>query len=139
VSDAVAPDTSVVVAALCTWHANHDEARAALSERPVPIAHVVAETYSVLTRLPRGRRVAPRLVMTALERAFPGEPITLAPSAVVPLLHRLAAAGVHGGATYDALIAETARQAGLRIVTLDARACRTYEIVGAAITRIGTR
>jgi predicted nucleic acid-binding protein len=61
---------------------------------------------------------------------FGGDPLTLDDSSLYALFDRLAASGVAGGATYDALIAETARSNGVRLVTLDRRAIRTYEIVG---------
>ena len=44
-----------------------------------------------------------------------------------------AAALLIGGAVYDALIAATAREAGATLLTLDARAVRTYRAVGADI------
>lgn len=119
------PDTSVVVARLSNWHPDHDLARPLLASG-LPIgAHVLAESYSVLTRLPAPRRPDPTLVITALRRAFPVAPLTLPARRLAPLLERLAAAGVSGGAAYDALVA-TAQVAGLTLVSFYQRARSTY-------------
>jgi predicted nucleic acid-binding protein len=45
--------------------------------------------------------------------------------------------GVIGGAVYDALIAETARAHGATILTLDRRACITYDRIGVSYQLIG--
>lgn len=124
------PDTSVVVAGLGSWHPDHLAARRVLAERPTVIAHVLAESYAVLTRLPGQRRLAPELVLSALHAAFPSDPATLASAAIGGLLERLVAHGIVGGRTYDALVAETARQHRLTLVTLDRRARTTYDVIG---------
>lgn len=124
----------MVVAGLSAWHPDHDAARSVLAERPPVVAHVLAESYSVLSRLPRPRRLAPDLVIAALIAAFPNDPVALEPTTIRPLLERLAAHGIVGGSTYDALVAETARQHGLTLVTLDRRARTTYEVVGVEAT-----
>jgi hypothetical protein len=133
----LAPDTSVVIAGLSSWHPDHDRARRALANRPSALAHVMIESYSVLTRLPGGRRLDADLAYDALSHAFPNEPITLAGQDLTPLLHRLRAAGISGGATYDGLVAETARCAGLRLISLDVRARPTYSVVGVEVDWIG--
>jgi len=43
---------------------------------------------------------------------------------------------VGGGAVYDAIVATTARSAGATLLTLDQRALRTYQLVGAAYTLV---
>jgi predicted nucleic acid-binding protein len=43
----------------------------------------------------------------------------------------LAAVGVAGGKTYDALIGATAQEADLELITCDRRAIAVYERVGA--------
>lgn len=128
-----AVDTSVVVAGLCTWHPDHDAARAVLAARPVGLAHVLVESFSVLTRLPATRRLDPAIALTAVRRAFPKAPIGLPPSSIAPLLKRLVLAGISGGATYDALVAETARRARLVLYSLDARASSTYDTIGVEV------
>lgn len=127
----------MVVAGLSAWHPDHDIARPVLASRPRIVGHVLAEAYAVLTRLPHAQRLAPATVMGALRAAFPALPVVLAPRAVRPLLERLSAAGIGGGATYDALVAETARTNGLELVTLDRRASVTYEAVGIVAAFIG--
>ena len=68
------------------------------------------EAYSVLTRLPAPRRIDPALARLALAHAFPQPPASLPARRVMPLLQLLEAAGISGGATYDAIVAETARR-----------------------------
>ena len=125
------PDTSVVVAGLSSWHPDHLAARLALEAKPQVIAHVLLESYSVLTRLPAPRRISAELAWAALNRAFPGTPATLSAADARHLVATLAASGIGGGAVYDALVARTAMKAGLRLVTLDKRAQPTYVSVGA--------
>ncbi len=132
------PDTSVVVAALSSWHVDHDEAVDALVAPRVIGAHVLTEAYSVLTRLPPGRRVSVRVAHEALVRTFPGEPLALTGTSVRSLLDRLVELGVSGGATYDALVAETARFHDLRLVTGDRRAMAVYDALGVEVRFIGT-
>ncbi len=55
----VTPDTSVVIAGLSSWHPDHDLARPVLADKPPILAHVLSESYSVLTRLPAPRRLDP--------------------------------------------------------------------------------
>lgn len=128
-----AADTSVVVAGLCSWHPDHDAAKALLVDRPTAIVHVLIESYSVLTRLPAPRRLDPGLVLAALERLFPTKPVGQPATAVSSLLRRLAAHGIDGGATYDAVVGESARKAGVALRSLDVRARPTYEAVGVEV------
>jgi predicted nucleic acid-binding protein len=92
------------------------------------------EAYSVLTRLPAPRRIDPALARLALAHAFPEPPASLPARRVMPLLQLLEAAGISGGATYDALVAETARVAGLTLASFDVRARSTYGVVGVDVT-----
>jgi len=131
------PDTSVVVAGLVSWHPDHDIARAVLAAKPPAIAHVLAESYSVLTRLPPPRRLSARVAWAALDRAFPSHPSGLPPAKTRALLRTVAAANITGGSVYDAIVAATAVHAGFRIVTLDRRAHPTYRAVGADVDWLG--
>lgn len=133
VAPATAPDTSVVVAGLAAWHPDHDVARAFLATRPTAIAHVLVESYSVLTRLPGPRRIGAAVAWSAISHAFPKSPAALAPARVRELLGSLASAGIVGGPVYDALVAATAKQHGLQLVSLDQRALATYRAVGADV------
>jgi toxin FitB len=49
----------------------------------------------------------------------------------------LAAAGIPGGAVYDALVGLAAAQHGAHLATRDARAVGTYELVGARVITVG--
>jgi predicted nucleic acid-binding protein len=127
----IAVDTSVVVAAFASWHEGHASAVAALARRPRVPAHVLVETYSVLTRLPSPHRAPASLVAAFLAERFREPPITLPARAHLDLVREVAAGGLAGGSTYDALIAATARHAHARLLTRDRRAAVTYERLGA--------
>jgi predicted nucleic acid-binding protein len=45
----------------------------------------------------------------------------------------LSRSGIAGGAAYDALVASTAAASGEILITLDRRALRTYEAMGASV------
>lgn len=132
------PDTSVVVAGLSTWHSDHGVALSILADRPVGIQHVITESYAVLTRLPKGRGVAPNIALRSLRSAFGTDRLTLNSTELDDLLSRLASSGVSGGATYDAVVAETARLGHHQLVSLDTRAAQTYEAVGVQYMLLGT-
>jgi len=134
----ILPDSSVVVAALATWHADHDAARRALSGGEAGlIAHVAFETASVLTRLPEGFRIAAPLVVESLREDFPARWLTLDGARTRSALERAVASGLRGGALYDALIAATAAHHGLRLLSADRRARRTYEALDVDVTYVG--
>lgn len=126
----IAVDTSVVVAAFASWHEGHAAASAALRRDVRAPAHVLLETYSVLTRLPPPHRAPAELVATWLADRFASAPLVLPPLAHVRLVEQAAAAGLRGGAIHDALIAATALHAGLALLTRDRRALPTYAAMG---------
>ena len=123
----IAVDTSVVVAAFASWHEGHRGAAAVLARRPRIPAHVLIESFSVLTRLPAPHRSPPEVVETFLDEHFPQAPLSLPGAALRALIHAAVAARVSGGAIYDALIAETAKRAGAMLLTRDRRAVSIYE------------
>jgi toxin FitB len=127
----LAADSSIVIAALLADHEAHDGAEEALASCASTIAHVAAETYSVLTRLPPPRRLDAADAAGIIAARLPSTRVTLPADshAMAPL--RLAGAGVSGGATYDGLIALTAMEHDLELVTRDGRAERTYRALGA--------
>ncbi|MGI9120295.1 MAG: PIN domain-containing protein [Acidimicrobiales bacterium] len=129
-----AVDTSVVVPAASPWHDDHAVARAACGEADVRLpAHVAIETYAVLTRLPPPHRVSPTVARDWLTRRFGGAPVlALATDRHLRLLDSAAKGGITGGAVYDALVAATSQVAGAVLLTLDRRAARTYEAMGAS-------
>ncbi len=126
----IAADTTVAVAAVLPGHGSHVAASSALRRQPVAlIAHVALETYSVLTRLPPPRRIPPADVHGFLARMFVHPPLALSSDGYDRLLDRAPAEGIVGGAVYDALVGETARDAGATLLTLDRRAVRVYELL----------
>lgn len=132
-----AVDTSVFVAALSAWHPDHASARGVMSRRPVSIAPVLVETFSVLTRLPAAQRVAPRLAAEAIRRSVHHPPVTMPGEAVADFLVHLSGLDIAGGSTYDALIAETARHHGMTLYSLDRRARPIYAAIDADVIWIG--
>jgi hypothetical protein len=91
---------------------------------------VFVEAYSVLTRLPGGLAVPAMAAADVLLRRFGGDPLRLADAERAALPATLAAAGVIGGASYDALVALEARAHGERLLSLDRRAQETYRRLG---------
>lgn len=126
----IAADTSVVIAGFATWHESHASASQALSNRVHLPAHVILETYSVLTRLPPPHRAAPDVVQKFLSARFPDAPLTLPGRAHQLLLERAVEDEILGGAVYDALVAATALHARAKLLTRDRRAVSVYESVG---------
>jgi len=131
----IAPDSSVVIAALAPWHEAHGPCRAALGEEEearLP-AHVAFETTSALSRMPEGRRISPEVVLTALERDFRQPWLALDGDETRKALRRAVTAGVRGGALYDALIAATAAGHGAVVLSADRRALATYAAMDAEV------
>lgn len=125
-------DTSVVVAALASWHEAHERSRRAADGASIP-EHAVIESYAVLTRLPHPHRLTAQTASELLARWFPPERVLhLDRRQARALLGRFAAAGVDGGAAYDGLVAMTAAAHDHVLLTRDARAVRTYERLGVA-------
>jgi predicted nucleic acid-binding protein len=129
----VTPDSSAIVAAFGDWHPLHGSVRAELRGVDDLVAHAELEAYSVLTRLPAPFRVEPSLAAEYLRRRYRGARFGLAPDRVPTFVQELAAAGIAGGKTYDALIAATAIDAGLELITCDRRAMSVYERMGARV------
>jgi predicted nucleic acid-binding protein len=113
-------DSSVMVAAVCSWHERHGSASAAIErrlatrQRLITPAHAMVEAYAVLTRLPAPHRLAPVEAWGLVKTNFvDGRLLVVAPAATqVTTLESLAQAGRGGGRTYDALIAAAAVRAG---------------------------
>jgi hypothetical protein len=95
-------------------------------------AHSLAETYSVLTRLPGDARVGGGDAVRLLEANFGA--IVAAPAAELATLPSvLAPLGIVGGAVYDALVGLAARGADIPLATRDARALGTYAALGVEV------
>jgi predicted nucleic acid-binding protein len=129
-----AADSSITVAALWGDHPAHETATEALATCDTTIAHVAIETYSVLTRLPAPHRAKADTVVAALDKRLSSTCVTLDASCCATAPARLAKAGVSGGATYDGLIALTALEHDLELLTRDRRAVRSYRALGIRFT-----
>jgi toxin FitB len=127
---ALAFDTSAAVPLVIRSHVAHASVRRhAAGRSAILTVHSLAETYSVLTRLPGDARVAPLDAVRLLEANF-GPAVTVPPAELVSLPAVLAPLGVAGGAVYDALVGLAARAAGMPLATRDARALGTYAALG---------
>lgn len=135
-------DTSVLVAAVQSWHAEHERSLAAvgraLEDPPVVVPlPVLVEAYSVLTRMPRPLRLSPESAFALLDRTLRGraEIPSLDGAASWTLLERFRDRGITGGTVYDGLIAEIAFRAGARsLLTLNPRHLERVAPDGLAIT-----
>jgi predicted nucleic acid-binding protein len=111
-----------MIATICSWHEHHEravreiEVRLKRKEQMSVAAHSLAESYSVLTRLPAPHRIAPAEAMTLLESNFirSVKVVALPSSAYVSLLRAAPQTDVSGGRTYDAIIAACARRVRAR-------------------------
>jgi predicted nucleic acid-binding protein len=128
----LAVDTSVAIPLLVETHRQHSTTTAWSESTASGLClsgHALAETYSVLTRLPGDIRVtaedAASLIRTRFESA-----LTLDAHAAASVVELLATAGVTGGAVYDGLVALAARNHELPLATRDARAAATYARLG---------
>jgi predicted nucleic acid-binding protein len=130
---AVAFDTSAAVPLVVRSHVAHAAVRRHVMGRPAILTtHSLAETYSVLTRLPGDARVAPLDAVRLLEANF-GPALPVPQSEVIRLPGVLAPVGIAGGAVYDALVGLAARAAGVPLATRDARALGTYAALGVEV------
>lgn len=126
-----------MIAALSSWHDQHEPAAGALADVTALPAHVAVEAYSVLTRLPSGLAVPAAAAAGVLSDRF-GEPLQLDAAERGRVLGTLAGAGVLGGATYDGLVGLEAKAHGRTLLTLDERAATTYQRLGVAFRMIVT-
>lgn len=123
-------DTSVLVAAFCTWHELHEEANRIVKRGTPLVAQCATECFSVLTRLPSPQRIAPADAARWLDERFSQPWLCLSPEAYADIVARAPRLGIIGGAIYDGIVAETARQACLTLRSFDGRATATYRAVG---------
>jgi predicted nucleic acid-binding protein len=118
------PDTSCMIAAVCSWHAHHEpaaneiERRLARREKMIVAAPALIEAYAVLTRLPPPHRISPETALTLLENNFmkSSTVIALKAKSYEALLQLAPKNGVAGGRTYDAVIGTCAEQAKVSTV-----------------------
>ena len=130
-------DTSVAVPLLVQTHRAHTAVVRWWDGREVALSgHALAETYSVLTRLPADLRLAPTDAARLLAARF-REPLLLGSGVSGRLPDVLGGLGIAGGAVYDALVALAAVEHDVDLATRDVRARATYETVGARVVVAG--
>ena len=133
----MALDASVAVPLLVQTHAAHAAVVRWWAGREVALSgHALAETYSMLTRLPGDLRMAPAEAARLLEDRF-SPPLLLGPETARRLPDVLSRMEIAGGAVYDALVALAALEHKADLATRDARARDTYEKVGARVVIAG--
>jgi predicted nucleic acid-binding protein len=116
------PDTSCMVAAVCSWHEHHERAARAIEsrlnrrERMIVAAPALIEAYSVLTRLPAPHRLSPADALSLMEANFirPVKVVALPPEDYSAILRGAPVAGISGGRIYDAIIAACAHRSNAR-------------------------
>jgi predicted nucleic acid-binding protein len=129
----VAVDTSVAVPYVLRSHTAHALLAGHLRSRsPRLTAHSLAESYSVLTRLPGDARLAPADAARLLSARF-GATVPLDDLVAGSLPVVLAPVGIAGGAVYDALVALAARRCGPALGHSRRRAAATYAALGATV------
>lgn len=119
-----------MVAAVCSWHEQHETAMAAIEgrlargRRLVVPAPALVESYAVLTRLPAPHRISPANAWVLLQANFVehADVVALTGPEYVRLLRDSVPREVAGGRTYDAVIAACVRKAGAdELLTLNRR------------------
>jgi predicted nucleic acid-binding protein len=126
-------DSSVAVALVTMDHEYHPVVAHAIAGRRLGLAgHAAFEALSVLTRLPPPFRRTPAIISRILAQQFPTSRF-LGQQSALDLLGRLPGLGISGGAVYDALVAATAVEHGLPLISLDRRAAGTYRALGAEL------
>lgn len=111
------PDTSCLIALLCSWHEHHERTRKALEtrinhgEQLILAGHSLMETYSVLTRLPYPFRLSEQNAMELLWTNWKKATIiALTSREYWQVLKNATERGLGGGQIYDGVIASCARK-----------------------------
>jgi toxin FitB len=132
----VAVDTSVAVPLLVRSHQQHaDVVRWWAGQELTLSGHALAETYSVLTRLPGDARLSAADAARLLDARF-AAPLVLSGPAARVVHVTLSGLGIAGGAVYDGLVALAAKEHGVALATRDARARGTYDAVGVEVVLV---
>jgi len=132
----LAVDTSVAVPLLVRSHQHHaDVVRWWDGQELALSGHALAETYSVLTRLPGDARLSAEDAARLLDARFT-RPLTLSGSSAEAVHVTLSRLGIAGGAVYDGLVALAAKTHGAALATRDARARGTYDAVGVTVVLV---
>jgi toxin FitB len=129
----VAIDTSVAIPLLVRSHQHHGDVVHWWAGQELALSgHALAETYSVLTRLPGDARLSAGDAARLLDARFI-TPLTLSGPSAQQVHATLSRLGIAGGAVYDGLVALAAKEHGVALATRDARARGTYDAVGVKI------
>lgn len=132
----IAVDTSVAVPLLIRSHTEHAAVSRWWNHQELSLSgHALAETYSVLTRLPGDARLEPADAARLLDARFTA-PLVLDAAQAGQLPSTLSKLGIAGGAVYDGLVALAAKQHGLPLATRDARARGTYDAIGVKVITV---
>lgn len=133
----VALDTSVAIPLLVGTHKQHAVVSTWCDGLDLALCgHALAETYSVLTRLPGDVRLAPDDAARLLRERF-AAPLMLGSATASRISDELGDLGIAGGAVYDALIALAAVEHRVTLASRDGRAQATYAVVGADVVTVG--
>lgn len=128
-----AVDTSVAVPLLVASHPHHVMVARWAKDKVLGLSgHALAETYSVLTRLPGDARIDLVDAVTLIDENFPVS-LQLGARAARSAHREFARRGIAGGATYDGLVAMAAREHCAALVTRDVRARSTYEALAVTV------
>jgi toxin FitB len=129
----IAIDTSVAVPLLVRSHAQHAAVTRWWNGQDLALSgHALAETYSVLTRLPGNARLSGPDATRLLDVRF-STAIALGARSAQQVHITLSRSGIVGGAVHDGLVALAAMEHGLALATRDARARGTYDAVGVKV------
>ncbi len=132
----LALDTSAAIPLLMSSHVAHRAVRRQLRGGSLVLTgHSLAETYSVLTRLPGDARVAAADAVRLIDANF-GAPALVPADVAAEVPALLAEVGIVGGAVYDALVGLAARSASIKLATRDRRAAATYSALGVEVLEI---
>ena len=136
-TEQIAVDTSVAIPLLMASHRSHVTVVEWWKGRDVALSgHALAETYSVLTRLPGDARLTPEDAARLIESRF-SAPLVLSARQSQSLPGTLAALGIAGGAVYDAMVALAALEHSTFLATRDQRAKSTYDLIGVTVEIVG--
>jgi predicted nucleic acid-binding protein len=117
------PDTSCLVAAVCSWHEHHAATAEELTRRSkrreemVMAAPALVEAYAVLTRLPPPYRLRPQDALAVMVGSWGKvEVVAMTGAETWPFLRALPGSGIAGGSSYDAHVAACARKAKAGVI-----------------------
>ncbi|HYH06403.1 MAG TPA: PIN domain-containing protein [Thermoanaerobaculia bacterium] len=134
----IAADSTVLAAAIVSWHERHEAAvsalEAALARKSLVLpAPAVIEAYATLTRLPAQHRLSPADAFHLLRSSFDKVRV-IGPKTrdVWSVLRRWSVLPIAGSDAYDAMIVDIAREAGAKML-LTFRRAELERLAGAGL------